>query len=269
MRKERRLTMSRGAARNQSEIRVRAVERVLDVLSCLAAGEQTLTEVARTVGLNKATTLRLLAGLSYRYFVIRDPHTGRYGLGPGATLFMDRAQRFGADAHGTARQHLRYLAETTGETSTLHMRLDQDRICIAEVESRQYIKYVSGVGRAAPIHLGSAGKMLLGALPEEECRRVVAGLDLGAAARAELLATLKRVRAQGYATSLSEWISGASSISVPVYSVLGVDLLVLSVLGPSPRLPVERLLAFLPLLQSAAGQMEQGVFVPAPTGLQL
>lgn len=243
---------------------MRAVGRVLDLLTQLGEGEQSLTEMARAVGLSKATALRLLSGMSYRYFVVRDPRTGKYSLGPGAMLFIEKAQRAGIDAHELMRQHLRHLSEVTGETVTLHMRVDHHRVCIAEAESQQSIKYVSGVGKVEPVHVGAAGKVLLAALPDEERTRVVSGLNLTRITpltitdRDELLGALEEVRAQGYATSFGERISGASCISVPVRHVLGVETVSLSVLGPTTRLPLERLFEFLPLLQETGRQMEQG-----------
>lgn len=65
--------------------RAPAVERSIAVLNFLAAhpGERfTLSEVARSLHLNKATLHALLSAMTESGYLVRDPAQKSYGLGP-------------------------------------------------------------------------------------------------------------------------------------------------------------------------------------------
>jgi IclR family transcriptional regulator, KDG regulon repressor len=61
---------------------VRAVERALDILLCFACEEppRSLTQIAESVHMSKATVHRLLTALEKKRFVTRDRVPGRYRL---------------------------------------------------------------------------------------------------------------------------------------------------------------------------------------------
>ena len=67
---------------------VESVDRALLMLQALAdagANGIGLADLAASLGLNKSTAHRTLAGLRFRAFATQDPLTGRYHLGPAAT----------------------------------------------------------------------------------------------------------------------------------------------------------------------------------------
>lgn len=59
-------------------------ERVIAVIQMLAASESgaTMTEIARSLDLNQATSVHLLAALTTAGFLVREPADRRYHLGP-------------------------------------------------------------------------------------------------------------------------------------------------------------------------------------------
>ncbi len=61
---------------------VRAVERALDILLCITREEPTrsLTQIAESVHMSKATVHRLLTALEKKQFITRDKAPGRYRL---------------------------------------------------------------------------------------------------------------------------------------------------------------------------------------------
>jgi len=56
---------------------IHAVERALDILSCLneKQTESTLTDISREIGLARSTTSRILSTLEKRNFLVRDKET--------------------------------------------------------------------------------------------------------------------------------------------------------------------------------------------------
>ena len=61
---------------------VRAVERALDILLCITreAPTRSLTQIAESVHMSKATVHRLLTALEKKRFITRDKAPGRYRL---------------------------------------------------------------------------------------------------------------------------------------------------------------------------------------------
>jgi DNA-binding IclR family transcriptional regulator len=248
--------------------RVQSVERGIDVLLALADGARTLTDVTRVTGLSKGTAFRLLVSLNHRQLVVRDPREHGYLLGPGfLRLFQGVMNDLGAIAT-LARPALERLWRESGETVTLHVRSGAERICVAELPSAQPIRYVATVGATAPLHVGSAGKVLLAFMPPAELTRTLSSLPLTGLTHATItdlqalrqeLATVTR---QGWAMSSGERIVGASAISVPVQASDGL-LAALSVLGPVDRLTPQMSLDLLPSVRRAAAEIEQILSSPA------
>jgi DNA-binding IclR family transcriptional regulator len=253
--------MSEAIARNSS---VKSVERSIDVLFVLADRPMTLTEVSNRATLSKSTTLRLLTTLAYGGLVIKDPLTGNYQLGAGGLRlgygFVTGQGGFAALAH----EPLQKLSEETGETVTVHVRLGNQRICVDEIPGPHGVRYVSPIGAASPLYLGSAGRVLLAWLPQADLDPLINGVPLFTPATGEYLDEAKfrneldLVRRRGYAMSEGERIAGGTAISVPVSGPSGV-IASLSILGPSGRLTRQARLAALPQLNETAAQMSKAL----------
>lgn len=241
--------------------RVQSVERSIDILLALANGSRTLTEVARATGLSKGTAFRLLASLGHQQLVVKEPAANIYLLGPGfLRMFQGMMGDLGSLAT-IARPALQELWEATSETIAMHVPIGSERVCVAELPSPEPIRYTSTVGATAPLHVGSAGKVLLASLPPEKLAKTLAALPLTSLTQATiteeaaLRQELSAVARQGWAMSAGERISGAAAISVPVRGQPDV-LAALSILGPAGRLTTQRRLAMLPDLQRAAQRIE-------------
>lgn len=247
--------------RSQSDgVPVRAVTRAVQLLSALTAGPQHLATLAAKAELSKATAYRLLATLEIDQLVIQDASTGQYSLGPGCFQFAEAISGGASGLALVAKPELDRLREESGETATLHVRIGGQRICVAELPSRHPIRYTAGIGAAAPIHVGSAGKVLLAYLDDggrDELLRLIK-LEPRTPATitdpAVLQGELDRVRAQGWAESYGERIDGAVAVSAPVFDSKGRILAALSVLGPASRLNSSQLRGLTALVTEAAAQ---------------
>lgn len=237
--------------------RVQSIERAIDILMALADGPKTLTEVTRATGLSKGTTFRLLASLNYENLVVKDGGRNSYVLGPGfLRLLHGVTQGIGAIS-AVARPALIELWEETGETVTIHVPIGIERICIEELPSQAPIRYTSTIGATAPLHVGSAGRILLAFTEPRELERILGSLPLERIAAGtitdpqELRAEVEAIRERGYAMSAGERVEGASAISVPIFGRPGF-IAALSVLGPDFRLTHERRMEHLPKLRATA-----------------
>lgn len=237
----------------------RLIERALDVLIALSDGPTSFTSVCRTVELSKATVHRILSGLSYQGFVVQNPLTNEYMLGPG----MYRVGRGLTEPNGglaaLLRRVLTGLSEESGETAVLHVIIGQERVCVVEVESPNALRYVVGVGASAPLYVGAAGKALIAWSDERELKRL---LPAELTARTEMTITdhsilteeLAAVRAQGWAESRGERIVGAFAYSAPVFGDARRVVASLSVLGPDVRLTPSRAIEIRRMVVRAAAE---------------
>src|SRR5664279_2348290 len=222
----------------------RLVERTVDVLMALADGPQDFSTVCQRVDLSKATVHRILSGLGYADFVLQDPVTHQYLLGPGSRRLANAASLGYADLAILARPVLEGVVKATRETVILHVRMGSMRVNIDELISPQELRYSGGIGTSVPIHVGSAGKVLLAWLPRSAAEQLVPDIMEALTAttitdRAELFTLLDEVREAGYAESLGERIQGLAAISVPIFDPNGEVFAAMSILGPEARLPHE------------------------------
>jgi DNA-binding IclR family transcriptional regulator len=232
--------------------RVQSIERGIDVLMALVQGPKTLTEVTRETGLSKGTAFRMLASLNYENMVVKSDGNA-YMLGPGCLRLIQGVLEGLGAIIGVGRPALIALWEQTGETVAVHVRVGGERICIEELPSPSPVRFVSTVGSSAPLHVGSAGRVLLAFASPSERERTIDALiasDTGVDPD-KLRRELEKIRELGYALSVGERVHGAAAISVPVFGRQGF-VASLSVLGPDFRLTEQHRLDFLPALRKTA-----------------
>jgi DNA-binding IclR family transcriptional regulator len=135
-----------------------------------------LSSVANSIlKLAKSTVHRLAATLTAARFLEQNGETGKYRLGL-ALFELGSLVRARMDVADAARQKLRELLETTGETVQLGIIDHQSVLYIYEMESRRAIRMAAAVGARAPLHCTAVGKVLLASQPEDYVKQV---LELG------------------------------------------------------------------------------------------
>lgn len=226
---------------------VRSVVRAVDLLNALTQGPESLGRLAEMSGLSKATAHRLLTTLIFKQLVIQNPEDGSYLLGPGCFGIVAAVTRDFGVLGIVARPVLERLREDTRETVILHVRVGLQRVCVAELVSPESVHYAAGVGSMAPIHAGSAGKLLLAFSEPEPWEAALTHMELEALTdstitdRAVLVRELRLIRTRGYAESRGERVVGGAAMSAPVFLRNGEIIAALSVLGPDSRLSDARL----------------------------
>lgn len=246
----------------------RLIERAIDVLIALSDGPKTFTAVCRDVGLSKSTVHRILAGLSYADVVVHNPASGEYMLGSGSYR-LARGLNGGDGVAALVAPALAELGEQTQETVILHVRVGGRRVCVAEVESQQSLRYTAGVGTSASLHVGAAGKILSAWLDEAQLRSLLPGrlnrlTDATITNWTLLLDELATVRSQGWAESHGERVGGAFAVSAPIVDDRDEVVASLSILGPDARLTRSRFLELRRAVVAAADRASTLLSVPKP-----
>lgn len=99
------------------------------------------------------------------------------------------------------------------------------------------------VGRIQPLHVGSAGRVLLAwdaALLDAVATGTLPALTDATITEADALrAAAAETRAQGYAITIGERVEAASGVSAPVFDAHARVVGALTVMGPTLRMPFE------------------------------
>jgi DNA-binding IclR family transcriptional regulator len=221
---------------------VRSVVRAVDLLVALSSGPKPLRVISAQVKLSKPTAYRILSSLKAKGMVIQDSKSGDYGLGPVCFQLLSSVLSGDVGFILDAKPILEALRDEIGETIAVHVRAGLSRICIQEFPSPHPVRYIAGVGAAAGIYVGSAGKTLLAFTPSDERERLFKDLRLTPQTTSTitsldvLRAELATVNKQGFAISHGERVDGAIGVSAPVLDTGGRALAAISVLGPADRL---------------------------------
>jgi len=204
---------------------MRSAERLLQVLSAftLAHPARSIAEISVELNLAPATVRRLVETLVRHDYVRQDAASGRYSpyfqvvrlAGVAVSSF---------DLIKAAAPILDRLAEETGETVELAMRSHSNAVVVSHRPSKHAFRLVRPLGTVYPCYRGAAaGKVLLAWLPEAGVRELLpskgtwpGNTPLSITSTRTLLAALKQVRTQGYATNDGETDSDVWVVAAPV-----------------------------------------------------
>lgn len=226
---------------------VRAVDRALDILQCFTAAQTalSLSEIADRVDIHKSTVHRLLATLEARRFLQRDRANGRYRLGF-QLIELASLVLLDLDLVRWTAPYLEGLAVTCGETVDL-AALDGDHVVYLQViESPQRLKIAAAVGQSLPTYCTATGKAFLAYLPQPAVARIIeAGLtrhtDNTLVNAADLWRDLAATRERGFAISEQEFEPQINAVAAPILDVNRQPVGAIAIVGPSFRMPPERM----------------------------
>lgn len=210
---------------------VKTLQHGLDILTCFltAANELSLTEIARIMDRNPASTYRLICTLEKANFLKKNPANKKYSLGFTLKLLGDKAD-YPEYLVALVQPHLVAINAIFNENASLYVFQNYRRLCVARVESTQSFRQVLPLGATIPLTRGAGGKALLAFLPEK-MRKTALKMD-PSVNEAELAA----IRAAGYAVYSNELTQGTTGIAVPVFNADKTVAGVLNLSGPIVRM---------------------------------
>jgi DNA-binding IclR family transcriptional regulator len=194
--------------------------RALDILGAFDGEHRSLslTDLARRAGLPLATAHRLVGELHRWGALAREP-TGEYVIGR-RIWQLGLLAPVQSGLRQAASPFLHDLYGTTLATVHLAVRDGLEVLYVERLAGHVSVPVVSRVGSRLPMHATGVGKVLLAYAPEEVRLEVLTNLTRVTAYTvtqpARLLEQLRRVRAEGYATTGEEMSLGACSVAVPV-----------------------------------------------------
>lgn len=210
-----------GTERSASPDHVQSLARGLAVIRAFDADRprQSLSEVARSTGLTRATARRFLHTLVELGYV--ETADSVFWLTP-QVLDLGYSYLSALPLSDLAQPHLERLSSRLDESSSVAVLDGRDIVYVGCVQVRRIMTIGITIGTRFPAYATSIGRVLLAALPPEELDTYVSDTDLraltphGLADRADLRGELTTVAERGWCEVDQELEPGLRSIAAPV-----------------------------------------------------
>jgi IclR family pca regulon transcriptional regulator len=229
-----------------------SLARGLAIMECYGPGRPTLgiAEIADELGMSRSTTHRYLTTLVALGYMEQDKRR-KYRLSLRVTdLGMSALSGTGLREHAhSILEELRGRSKFTASLAVLDGAeiVYVDRLASIQRGASEGEGMVVGVGSRLPASCTAMGKVLLGDLPHEECRELLSGVRLerrgpnAIVRKSALLAELKRVSEEDFATEDEEFAKGRIAIAAPVRNESRAVVAAIDLSAHASMVSVERL----------------------------
>lgn len=219
---------------------VQSVERAIQILQSLAAHPAGVSDTARLVGLPKSTVARLLSTLEDQGAVERVGDGQAFRVGPAMRQIAGGVA--GPNLESLSRPHLVHLVREVGEAAGFSVPQGFDALYLLQIDADHDVQVRDWTGAALPMHLVSAGLVMLAAMSDEQVDEYLE-LSLDSPTTKSVVDPVRirdrlvEVRASGVAWVRDELVDGLTSVAVGVSSADGDLVGAVHVHGPSFRFP--------------------------------
>jgi len=240
-----------------------ALARGLAILKAFGPDNRPIgnAEIAKRVGLPKATVSRLTFTLTELGYLKYDDDIGRYSLGP-AILSLGYDVLAQMEIGDIARPFMQELAEYADGSVFLGMPNETEMVFIQACRSPVSMAIRLGIGSRIPLPTTGMGRAFLAGLPEADRLSLLERIapEYGAewpAVEKKLNLAIEATLKNGFAITEGDWISESNSAGVAIRNALGYPVYALNIGGLRSIITRERLESDLgPRLLGVARQIE-------------
>lgn len=205
----------------------------------------TLGDIAKTAGLDRSATQRIVHTLEELGYLARIADTRNYGLTTKLLQFSYNYIRAN-ELVDKASPYLLEISRHLGETTNL-LELDGAEIVfVARFPGRHLVNIDIVVGARLPAMFTAAGIAVLSRLPEQQVKRILAQTRLEPMTPFteihpdKLLERIRVVARRGYAVIENETVLGDISVAAPITDHGGTAVAAINISVPTSRWSVER-----------------------------
>lgn len=239
------------------------------ILEAIANAERpvSLGEIVQQLGIPKPTAHRMLAQLEAGGLIARDINGHGYGASP-------RLQKFALDVltHDSLRRQryasLQKLVHRIGETCNLTVMDKSEVLYLERIETPSPLRMSLQPGTRVPLHCTASGKLFLSQMTPHDRHQLIVRLPLQrytphTITDPDLLeAELDRLHAKEWSIDNEEFVLGSVCLAVPVKDLHGRCCAAVAMSAPSARVPIGKILDFLPALREAAEEIASTLTMP-------
>ena len=225
---------------------ITALARGLELLRCFTPSESVLgnQELARKTGLPKPTVTRMTHTLTRLGYLKHLPQSGRYQLNVGVMAF-GYAMLSNLSVRAAAHPLMETMAKYAQAAVAMASRDRLDMVYLDVVQGEANMTMRRQIGTRLPLHLSSAGRACLAAMPESEREFMLEHirqrhLEDWPTIRKGLERAFRDYTDFGYCMSIGEWHRDVNAIAVPMLHTQH-GLLTFNCGGPSFHLSREKL----------------------------
>lgn len=186
----------------------------------------TLVEIGAALGITRSAAYRLVYTLDQLGFLVHDPQTRTYALGP-AVLRLGYGYIASRDLLEVASPHLEALRDRTQWSAHLGVLEGRDVVYLMRMPTRRAVSSVVQVGSRLPAHATGMGRVLLAGLEDAAIEALYRDARLESysgrtpTTPPALLKQARLDRASGTVTNVAGYEAGVTSIAAPVRDVSG------------------------------------------------
>ena len=202
--------------------------------------EWSLSQLAKSLNMNKTTVFRLLSALESEGLIARSSTGENYVLGTEIVTMAGYALRSN-NLRTMARPALKNLAAATHETASLEVLSGEEMLIIDEIPGEHLVAGIRSLGTQWPIHGSSTGLAILAAWPENKresflLRELESITAFTVTSSQDLRGLLDQFAQQGFAVSDEMLEPGLVAIGAPLINYDGHVEAAISIYGPKNRL---------------------------------
>lgn len=248
--------------KDRQRVGVQSLGRAFAILEAVARHRNGigLADLSKLVGLHNSTTFHLAKTMVSLGYIRQEKESKRYRIG--RPLFALAASALDEiEMVNLATPVLEELSRTTGESSHFAVRMGDAVVVIARTGGPGAFQLTDRVGVVRPAHCTALGKVILGALSDDQLKHFVERVELKASTvksitdARKLLREIAEVRRTGIAHDEGEFDLEVRCTAVPVRDFTGQIAGALGISGPIWRQTSRAQQANAKALQTAARRL--------------
>ena len=204
------------------------------------SGELSIGDLSERLRMDKATVHRLINTIKDAGYIIQNPDNKKYSNSLKLLAMGNRVMDKTGVKH-ISRPIVEELAEKTGETINLGVRVGNKIYYIDKLESSSTIKVGLGIGTSVPCYCTGLGKAIMAFTDEKERDSVLDSVtlekytDQSITDRALLIEELEKIKSKGYSVDDEEYVIGLICLGSPIFDYHGNPIAAISVSSPKYR----------------------------------
>lgn len=245
-------------------MKIRSVERVLDVLETLSREKSglTLAQLSDQLKLHRSTVYRLLCDLRERGYVGKVGQSDRFTIG---FRFVEMAGTYleNLELKSIARPYLLALSKQSGHTAFLACLNETEVVYIDKAEQPGSLRFYSIVGTHVPLHCTALGKAVLMCMSNSALGGVLKSIRLTPHTKNtlstvdSLKADLARSRERGWTVDDCERHDDVRCVGAPILDIRRRPVAAISISDYAGKMTPDRVPLLGSLVNETAGEISR------------